>query len=261
MGRTVPAVNRALDILELFEDTDELTPAEIIAALNLPRTSVGELLNTLVARGYLAMDEQRSKRLRLGLRAFRLGHAYADRLDLQTEAQAASAVVAAECGETVQVAVLDKASVVYIAKVDSVHPVRLVSAIGRSLPAHCTAVGKMLLSGLTDDELDSVYDGATRLVTLTPHSIATVEQLRDELNHIRESGLAWESCESNDAVGCAAAPVYGTGNRMIAAMSIAVPMSRLSDDVRAGIAEDVQRGAEALSARLGHVAVAQPITR
>ena len=65
--------------------------------------------------------------------------------------------MAAACDETVHVAVLDGADVVYIAKVDSTHPVRMVSAVGRRLPAHCTAVGKVLLSGLGAEALDARY--------------------------------------------------------------------------------------------------------
>ncbi len=259
MARTVPAVNRALDILELFEDTHELTATEIITTLALPRTSVGELLNTLVDRGYLILVDAKAKRFRLGIRAFRVGSAYADRLDLAAEAQAASKLVAEACGETVQVAVLDGASVVYIAKVDSVHSVRLVSAIGRSLPAHCTAVGKMLLAGLDDDEFDGLFDGVAGLQTLTPNSISTVAGLRATVRDVRERGLAHEDSESNNDVECVAAPVYGPGPKMVAAMSIAVPTSRLTDAIRSTLAEDVRRGAEQLSARLGHRGVRQLI--
>jgi IclR family transcriptional regulator, KDG regulon repressor len=260
MARTVPAVNRAFDILELFEHRDELTAAEIITTLKLPRTSVGELLNTLLERGYLVAVDPRAKRLRLGIRLFRLGSAYAERLDLAAEAQVAAKHVADACGETVQVAVLDGAAVVYIAKVDSVHSVRLVSAIGRSLPAHCTAVGKMLLSGLGDEEFDALYDGVTDLQTLTPKSIASVGDLRKALRKVRQSGVARENGESNFDVECVAAPVYGRSGEMVAAISIAVPTSRLAADVRSALAVEVQRGAEELSARLGYRAATQAMT-
>lgn len=260
MARTVPAVNRAFDILELFEAHDELTAAQIIATLGLPRTTVGELLNTLVDRGYLLLTDVKSKRLRLGLRVFRLGSVYADRLDLAAEARVASQAVAQACGETVQVAVLDGPAVVYIAKVDSIHSVRLVSAIGRSLPAHCTAVGKMLLAGLSADQFDALYAQAGELSTLTANSISTVPALRAELEEIRSCGLAREVGESNVDVECVAAPVYSRASEMVAAMSIAVPTSRLTGDTRAELAEQVRQGAEELSARLGHRGPGQLIT-
>ena len=87
--------------------------------------------------------------LDLHVRYEQLGSAFAERLDLAQEAHVVAQKVAADCDETVHVAVLDGTHVVYIAKVDSTHPVRMVSAVGRRLPAHCTGVGKMLLSGLS----------------------------------------------------------------------------------------------------------------
>ena len=79
---------------------------------------------------------------------FQLGAAFAGQLDLAREAQDVAKDVAAACNEAVHVAVLNGADVIYLVKVDSTHPVRMVSAVGRRLPAHCTAVGKMLLSNL-----------------------------------------------------------------------------------------------------------------
>jgi IclR family KDG regulon transcriptional repressor len=147
MGRAVPAVGRALDILELLLDEDRLSAPEIAQRLRLPRTTVHELLGTLVERSYLAPAGGQPVRYRLGMRLFQLGGAFAGRLDLAREARQV-AEVAASCDETVHVAVLDGTEVVHVAKVDSTHPVRMVSAVGRRLPAHCTGVGKVLLSGL-----------------------------------------------------------------------------------------------------------------
>ena len=89
-----------------------------------------ELVTTLVDRGYLEAVSGAPTRFRLGMRLFQLGSQFADRLDLVREAQEAAGGVAAACDETVHVAVLDGTTVVYVAKVDSTHPVRMVSAVG-----------------------------------------------------------------------------------------------------------------------------------
>src|SRR3954454_7175117 len=149
MGRAVPAVTRTLDILELFLDRPSLSAPEITERLGLPRTTVHELLSTLTDRAYLIAMPGQPTRYRLGMRLFQLGSVFADQLDLSQEALQVAREVAAACDETVHVAVLDGTEVVYVAKVDSTHPVRMVSAVGRRLPAHCTGVGKMLLTGLT----------------------------------------------------------------------------------------------------------------
>jgi IclR family transcriptional regulator, KDG regulon repressor len=252
MGRAVPAVSRALDILELFLDRPVLSAAQITDELQLPRTSVHELLTTLAERGYLEVAAVGPTRFRLGMRLFQLGSQFADHLDLAREAQAAATSVAAACDETVHVAVLDGDSVVYVAKVDSTHPVRMVSAVGRRLPAHCTAVGKMLLSGLTEQAFAETYPRGRTLTAMTPNSIPTVARLRTHVAEVRAEGVAYDECESNDSVRCVAAPVRDRTSAMVAAMSISVPAARWTDERSAAWTNLVREGAQGLSERLGY---------
>jgi IclR family KDG regulon transcriptional repressor len=252
MGRVVPAVSRALDILELFLDWPSLSAPEITERLGLPRTTVHELVTTLVERAYLVAVEGQPTRYRLGMRPFQLGSAFAERLDLAHEAREVAQKVAADCDETVQVAVLDGAYVVYIAKADSTHPVRMVSAVGRRLPAHCTGLGKMLLSGLSAEALDARYPRDRELPGMTPNSITSPSRLRTHLAEVRDSGLAYDHCESNEAVHCVAAPIYDHNGEMIAAMSISVPAMRWNDERHREWGELVRNGAGVLSQHLGH---------
>jgi len=252
MGKTVPAVSRALDIMELFHDRPALSAPQITELLGLPRTTVHQLVTTLVGRGYLDSIAGAPIRYRLGMRLFQLGSQFADRLDLVREAQDAAGQVALACDETVHVAILDGTDVVYIAKVDSTHPVRMVSAVGRRLPAHCTAVGKMLLAGLSTEAFDARYPRGSTLSAMTPRSITSVAKLRQHLAGVRESGVSYDDCESNEAVGCVSAPIYDHTGRMVAAMSISVPKIRWSKARRTEWTKLVRSGAAGLSDRLGH---------
>jgi IclR family transcriptional regulator, KDG regulon repressor len=253
MARAVPAVQRAFDVLELFLEERELGAPEIVARLGLPRTTVHELVGTLVERRYLAPAGPGSNRFRLGVRGFQLGSAYAERLDVAGEGRIVADEVAGRCRETVHVAVLDGRDVLYVAKVDSSHPVRMVSAIGRRLPAHCTAVGKVLLAALTRAELRDLYASA-RLTAMTANSITNRAALRRELDAIRANGgVAREFCESNEDVACVAAPVLDRSGTVVAAMSISVPILRWNDASEAGFRELVTKGAATLSERLGYV--------
>jgi IclR family KDG regulon transcriptional repressor len=256
MARAVPAVVRALDILELFLTGEDYSVPEITARLDLPRTSVHELVNTLVARSYLATHPDRPNRYRLGIRPFQLGSIFADKLDLTREARSVSERVAALCDETVHVAVLDGTDVVYIAKIDSTHPVRLVSAVGRRVPAHCTAVGKMLLSGLSEAAFDARYPRDRSLPAMTPNSFTAVARLKQHLAEVRAAGIAVEYCESNNAAACIAAGVYDGSGTMVAAMSIAVPTLRWDDDSQDKLGTLVADGARRLSTQLGYRAPA-----
>ncbi len=254
MTRLVPALARALDVLELYLDgtRDSLAGPEIAARLGLPRSSVHELVQTLTARGYLAPLAQQPNRYALGVRVFELGNAYAADLDLAREGQDVARLVAAACDETVHLAVLEGTQVVYIAKVDSTHAVRMVSAVGRRLPAHCTGVGKVLLSSLSDAEVIAMWNGVEGLPAMTPNSITTLDRLRRELAETRRHGLAFDDCESNIAVRCVAAPVFDHRHEMVAALSISAPTIRMDDVRRAELATLVQYGALDLSRRLGY---------
>lgn len=252
MGRLVPAVTRALDILELFLEGDgTLSAPEVTRRLQLPRTTVHELLTTLAARSYLVQIPDQTGRYRLGVRAYQLGSRYAEQLDLAAEGQQVAREVAETCDETVHVAVLEDTDVIYIAKVDSTHAVRMVSAAGRKLPAHCTSVGKMLLASLPPAELESRLMGR-ELVAMTQNSITEPDALLAALADVRERGVAAEHRESNPDVSCVAAPVRDSAGHVVAALSISVPMIRWSEQREQELADLAAKGAGDLSERLGH---------
>lgn len=252
MSRVVPAVARALDILGLFLSYRSLSAPEISDKLGLPRSTAHELTNTLVAAGFLSPVENQPYRFALGLRVFELGSSFAANLDLIREGSAVLREVADACDETAQLAVLDDGEVVYVAKADCTHAVRLVSALGGRLPAHLTALGKMLLSAISDEMVISRYGQSASLPGMTPNSITTVERLLAELADVRACGLAFDNCESNLDVRCVAAPVYSHDGAMVAAMSVAVPVTRIDTERQRRLAELVRKGADLLSYRLGH---------
>jgi DNA-binding IclR family transcriptional regulator len=207
---------------------------------------------TLVARRYLRPLDGNPHRFALDARVFELGNAYAAGLDLAREGQVVARKVAARCDETVQIAVLEGREAFYIVKVDSTNALRLVSAIGRRLPAHCTAVGKMLLSGLDADEFAERFAGVQELPGMTPNSIRTTEALQAELARTRSRGLAWDNCESNPDVRCVAAPIFDHRGRMVAAMSISFPVVRDTPERFLELSRLVREGARELSERLGY---------
>jgi IclR family KDG regulon transcriptional repressor len=256
MPRVVPAVIRTLNILELFLDRPQLSAREVTERLDLPRTTVHELLVTLVARSYLIAVPGQPVQYRLGMPLFQLGAAFAGQLDLVREAQSVARDVAAACDEAVHVAVLDGADVIYLVKIDSTHPVRMVSGVGRRLPAHCTAVGKILLSGLDQPGLDAVLmKGA--LPGMTSDSITDPDRLRAHLERVRAEGVGVDLGESDSAMRCVAAAVRDHSGTTIAAMSVSAPTMRWTPHAHVEWTGLVRGGAARLSARMGYVAQSQ----
>jgi IclR family transcriptional regulator, KDG regulon repressor len=253
MPRVVPAVIRALDILELFLDRPQLSAREVAERLDLPRTTVHELLVTLVARSYLISVPGQPVHYRLGMPLFQLGAAFAGRLDLVREAQSVARDVAAKCDEAVHVAVLDDADVVYLVKVDSTHPVRMVSGVGLRLPAHCTAVGKVLLANLDPATLDTILAKST-LPGMTSESITDPDRLRAHLDRVRQEGVAVDIGESDTAMRCVAAAVRDHSGAAVAAMSVSAPIIRWTTATMVEWTRLVREGAATLSARMGYLA-------
>lgn len=251
MGRRVPAVSRAFDILELFIEHETLSAPDITASLGLPRTTVFELVNTLVERSYLLEVGEDAKRFELGPATVVLGQRYQENVDLSRQGQVVSHMVSERCHETVHVGILDEDHVIYVAKADSSHSVRMVSAIGRRLPAHCTAVGKVLLAGLDTREFDALYPSDDPLKKMTGRSISTLAELHKAIDGVRGSGIASEYCESNEDVACIAAPVFDAGGNVAAGISISVPVGRWDDDVKESLSQVVLEGARELTHRLG----------
>jgi IclR family KDG regulon transcriptional repressor len=252
MGRTVPAVARAIQLLELFlDEPGPLSIPQITASLGIHRSSVHELVRTLLQHGLLAEAVERPNRYVLGSRMFDFGNAYAARIDLLTEAQHITRAIATACEESVSLAVLDGIDVTYVVKADGTHLMRTVTYPGRRLKAHCTGAGKMLLAGLSDEELTARFQGV-ELIGMTDHSIDTFEHLRSELAEIRMRQLSFDDNEAHLGVRCLAAPIYDHTGSMVAAMSISGPSVRVSDERQPALETILRGGALDLSHRLGY---------
>lgn len=250
--RLVPALDRGMQILQaLSESSGPQTGAALCRATGLPRTTVHDLLHTLVALDYAREIDPQLHSFDLGPRVLALGHSYLAGLDFSTEADRVVRRVSQQSGETVQLAVLEGADALYVAKAESRNPLRLVSAVGRRLPAHLTGVGKALLAYVPEEELDRMFDDPDHLPTMTPYSIGTLDQLKAVLKRVRAKGYAEDHCESNPDVACVAAPIRGEHEQVAAAISISIPVTRWNDDYRDALLALVLTATRQFSRTLG----------
>lgn len=248
----VKSAARTIDVLELLADHEQgMSLQDIADRLGMAKSSAHGLLTTLLDRAVIRTTTvDRRSVYKLGHRIFAIGQAYARTTDLVQDGQEATRALSEQTGETSHLAVLDFDHVVYLAKHEGNHAVRMVSAIGQRLPAHGTGVGKVLLAGLTDDEITRRYADPAALVALTAHTVSDLSSLRSDLATIRATGIAHEQEESSAGVGCVAAPVYNHIG-LAAGLSVSVPLTRLPRRRRAELAQEVRACAASLSIRLG----------
>jgi DNA-binding IclR family transcriptional regulator len=248
---SVKSARRTLDILELLTRRQApMTFTEIADALGFPRSSLHNLLRTLVQSGWAELDPV-NRRYALGIRAWQAGNAYLRAVDLAERARPHMQAVRDAFQDTVQLAVRDGRYNVYIAKVEGGELLVLASAIGRRLEAHATGVGKVLLADLDPDERAALLYSRP-LERFTPHTITDPVALEAELATIRERGHGFDHEEYTLGVRCVAVGVRDHSGRVVAGMSVSVPSIRF-DATRADHARGLlQSACGELSAALGH---------
>lgn len=258
MSNTGPeGVKSALRVLDIFEllalHPDGLTLSEVAAQLDIPKSSAHGLLGTLLSRGYLRAGRQ-GRTYRLGVRLFELGSGYMAGTDLMTDGQEIVRELAHACDETVHLAILTGDEVLYIAKEEGAHTVRMVSAIGKRFPAYGTGVGKMLLAALAPAELDALYPPDRPLAPITPSTITDPAAFRQQLAESRRRGYATDFEESTPGLCCIAAPVFDSNGTEVAAISVSVPSVRFTPERQNSLRQHVQESAARLSRILGWTA-------
>ncbi|WP_116707697.1 IclR family transcriptional regulator [Actinomycetospora cinnamomea] len=220
----IGSVRNAARLLKEFSVADrELGVAELARRLGLGTSTVHRLLATLA-------DERLLERApggvyRLGLAVHELGASVAPHVGLHEAAMPAMAGLRHATGETVQLAVLDGLDSVYVERLESPHTVRIFARVGTRLPATTTSTGKVLLAALPPGELDARLDGWVP-ERPTPHSIADEALLRRRLAEIAARGWAENREESRLGVVSVGAVIRDGAGAPVAAVSVAVPVSR-----------------------------------
>ena len=208
---------KIFEIIErIASSRDGLKGRDISRMTRIPQSTVFRMLKFLSERGYLTKHDQFYC---LGMAMSRLGTVAARQNPLIRIAHPILAALAEKTLETVHLARIENAQVVYIDKVEGIRSVRMGSMIGKSGPLFCTGVGKALLAFLPDAERLATI----RSIAFTPfteHTILSADALETELAKIREQGYAVDNCEHELGVYCVAAPVLAPDGNALCALSV-----------------------------------------
>ena len=221
----VKSAARALDLLDEIAANGPGTQLQLSQRLSIPKSSLHALLRTMTDRGWLETDTTGTV-YQLGIHSLVVSSAFIDGDPVLAQARTVMDEVASATEETVHLGRLDGAHVIYTAKRESVHPLRMHSAVGRRLPAYATSLGRAILADLPEHlRRDLVPD---HIQAMTPHTTTDKEAVLGIIEQAAIHGFARESEESCVGVRCFGVSLPFSG-ASCDALSVAVPISRLDN--------------------------------
>jgi DNA-binding IclR family transcriptional regulator len=224
--------SRVLDILELLASSEEgLTLTELSQAAGTSKSTIFPVLKTLTARRYAKLDPS-VMRYSLGLNSFALAGIGLSNSEWLSFIQEKMLWIATDSGEVCQLGILDGPDVLYIAKVEPQRKVRLISHVGKRLPASATALGKAMLASLNLQEVKNLYPNG--LPRHTKYSVKSFTELGKQLKSVSKLGYASDNRELDDEIICLAVPLRQRGS-VPAALSVSIPVFRAGKDTKAKV--------------------------
>ena len=244
----VQSVDRAVSILEMLAHDGESGVTKIADELGVHKSTAFRLIATLEQRGLVEQDLERGK-YRLGVGILRLAGATTARLDVVQETRPLARALAAETGETVNIAVRSEGAALYLDQIAGGSSLQSHNWVGQRIPLHATANGKVLLSGLTAEQI--TMEVGQRFRAYTPSTITSIKKLLVDIDSVREAGYAVVVDELEMGLTAIAAPLRNVHGDVIASLSVSGPTFRFDEDrVKVAIDQVTDVAAE-VSERLG----------
>ena len=246
----VQSLGRAFAIMEeVARNRDGIALADLSKRVGLHNSTTFHLVKTMVALGYVRQMKD-TKRYRIGRPLFALAASALDEIEMVSLATPVLEDLSRETGESGHFAVRMGDSVVVIARTAGPGAFQLADRVGVVRPAHCTALGKIILAALRPEQLERYLD-RVELKPYTPKSIVERGVLRKEIEDVRQSGIAFDDGEFDPEVRCVAVPVRDFTGQVVGTIGISGPIWRLSIQALQGRTREVQAAAERLSAEFG----------
>lgn len=246
----VKPVYKALRILRcLGEEERELSFTEICHKVGLPKTTAFRYLYTLQKCGFVTHDP-RTDLYSVGVYVWELGELAGRRFQVKEVALPLMRELRERLNETVNLGVLSESEVVYLEMVESQHRLRMQAKVGSRDPVYSTALGKVILAFLPEEQWRDHLP--SQLSPRTSRTHTSVQELEQELFQTRERSFAWDDGENEEDVQCIAAPIFDRTGVVTAAISVSAPTSRMDRDIEKEIVASTMRTASEISRNIGH---------
>ncbi len=223
----IQSLERGFMVLEMVaRSRDGITLSELSRKLELHTSTLYHLTRTLVALGYLRTGPD-DKRYRMGRGIYQIASACLDEAEISATVEPYLDRLAAATGEATHFAIWERRKALILTRREGPNALQITERAGTLRPVYCTAIGKVLLAGLTD----AVYDEHVAEIDFAPitqNTLRDPQSLRQQVERARREGIAYDDCEFNPDVRCMAAPVRDFRGRVLGAIGFSGPVWRLS---------------------------------
>jgi len=251
--KTNKSAARVIDVLSLLAKAHKpLTLSDICREIDIPMSSAFELMYTLVEKDAVEIDSKEIKTFKLGMKLFEIGASVIENLDLHKISRPILEELSFTTGETVFLAVADKADVVYLDRVQTKSSINTSVSLGARNTMHTTGVGKALLSTYSNEKVAQLL-GEGELLKKNAFSIGHYKDLIVELDCIRQRGYSIDNRENELDIFCVGAPIFDRECNSIAAISISSIFTKMTDDHVQYLGQLVVDAALLISKKLGFI--------
>lgn len=249
--KRLSSVTTAIHLLKTFtlEDPD-LGISDLAKRLGVAKSTVHRLASSLLDEGLLQQSTE-TGRYSIGIGLFTLGSLVRARLDVTRESRHVLNELREKTGENVRLAVLERQSAVLLHDLESPQNLRLRSATGQLRPAYCSAEGLCLLSGLREPELHKFLEIPRE--PRNPNTPVSEEELRNSIRMVKRQGYAIEDEICDEGTRAVAAPIFNADGRIVAALGVAGPRTRIRKSQFKKVAKTVVAAADQVSEQLGYL--------
>lgn len=223
---SVQSIERAIQVLRCFENSNKMGLTEISKAVGLHKSTTYGIVTTLKNNGLLDKNEETGK-YQLGVELYRMVANV--HVDLREICHPHIRQLSESTGETINLVIPDDIYIIYIEKQESDRSVKISTSIGKRLPMYCTGVGKAILAFLPPEESSSILD-KTKLIPYTKNTLTSKETITRQMEQTREKGFALDMEELEYGLVCVAVPVLNLKRRPVAALSCSGPKQRMGSE-------------------------------
>lgn len=246
---SVSSVQKTMAIFETLCTEKDIGISDLAQRLMMSKSTVYRFLQTMKTLGYVSQQGE-TERYALTLKLFEVGSGALQNIDIINFAHIEMSKISGKTREALHLGAADDDGIIYIHKIDSKYQLSMQSRIGKRNPLYCTAIGKILLSDMSEEDVRDCLKKVT-FIQSTAKTHKNIDGLLAELPRIRKQGFAEDNEEQEVGLRCLAVPIYDRFDQVVAGLSISLPTMRFTESKKQEYIRHLHRAAAIISQRLG----------